>query len=124
MDRDVLALIGGSFRNSIDKNRKIEKGCLLGEIVQFGTATPVTSECDGEVIWIRENGKVRTNDKLYVIVARTEEGPVVIAAVAGGDAGAGEIAAMVIDEHAEPHEYMDPHLDLDEGDEEDDDDAG
>jgi hypothetical protein len=79
MDIEVLALIGGSFRNGVRLNDVVATGDELGKIIQFGTPTPVTSECNGIVTWIRGNGKVRTDERLYLIAPVVLAAPVVIA---------------------------------------------
>jgi predicted deacylase len=79
MEHEQLAPIGGSFRNGTHLNATIAKGDELGTIIQFGTPTPVMADWEGTVIWIRDNGKVRGDEKLYLILAPAPAGPVVIA---------------------------------------------
>lgn len=67
MEHEILASVGGSFKNSADNGRKVNKGDKLGTIRQFGTQIPVTADCDGEVQWVRKDGIIRSRERLYLL---------------------------------------------------------
>lgn len=67
MEHEILASVGGSFKSGVSTGDRVKNGDRLGTIRQFGTQIPVNADCDGEVQWVRKDGIIRSNDRLYLL---------------------------------------------------------